>query len=101
MPLIESFGDILNRFKKDKYYGLVSFNNRKNLDLVIENWRALIEFPFLTIYFVNPNSKMDRKWILKPYTHHKICDESSLKTGLKSMFGMVDSLPEKEIEAFK
>ena len=44
----------------------------------------------LSVMFVNPESKIDKKWIIYPATHNSICDASSLKTGLESMFAMVD-----------
>jgi len=96
-PLIEDIKNILNKLKEDIHYGLVLFNNKMNLDLVIENWKSLLEFPNLTLYFVNPHSKLDKKWILRPAVHQKICEESSLKTGLKSMFAMVEPISKEEV----
>jgi len=77
---------------------IITLNNKNNLVCVINNWEKLIENKFLRIYFVNPFSKLDKKWILYPYSHHKICDESSLELGLKSMFSMVDKINEEQLK---
>ena len=65
----------------------------------MKSWKRLIDFKFLNIIFVNPFSGFDKKWIVFPYTHHRVCDESSLELGLKSMFDMVEPIEEKELIA--
>jgi len=37
--------------------------------------------------------------VIFPYTHHRVCDESSLGLGLKSMFEMVEQINEEELKA--
>jgi len=98
-PIIEDLNKIIDKIPEDKHYGLVVFNTKNNFNSIIENWNKLIKITHLCIYFVNPDSTLDKKWIIFPHTHNRICDESSLKTGLKSMFDMVDPITEKEIEA--
>jgi hypothetical protein len=66
--------------------------------MLVDNWDKLIKFPSLTLYFVNPFSKLDKKWLINPYVHSKICDDKSLKTGLKSMFEMVTPLSDADME---
>ncbi len=98
-PKIGNIDEIMKKITKDKHYALVTFNTKNNFKSIHENWEKLAKFKHFCIYFVNPFSKLDKKWIIFPHTHNSICDESALKTGLKSMFDMVDVLDEKEIEA--
>ena len=67
--------------------------------VVFDNWDKLIDFKFLSVYFVNPWSSLDKKWVIYPYTHNRIADEDSLETGLKSMFEMIEPLTESMIES--
>ncbi|HLC60445.1 MAG TPA: hypothetical protein VJJ52_03370 [Candidatus Nanoarchaeia archaeon] len=95
-PSINNLDSIIPKLKNDSHFCIVALNSSENLECLIKNWRKLIDFKFLSIIFVNPFSQLDKKWIIYPYTHHRICDESSLKTGLKSMFDMVEPIEEKE-----
>ena len=98
-PVIQDIDNMIGKLDKDGNYALVVFNTAENFNMVVEKWDKLIEFKSLKMYFVNPFSNLDKKWIISPFTHHRICDESSLKTGLKSMFEMVEPLSEGQIEA--
>ena len=98
-PSINNLDLIIPKLKSDSHFCIVTLNSSENLDSLIKNWRRLIEFKFLSVVFVNPFSQLDKKWIIYPHTHHKICDESSLKTGLKSIFEMVEPIDEKELTA--
>lgn len=98
-PSIDNLDLIIPKLKNDLHFCIVALNSSENLDSLIKNWRRLIEFKFLSVIFVNPFSQLDKKWMIFPYTHHKICDESSLKTGLKSMFEMVEPIEEQQLAA--
>ena len=98
-PNISDLNSIVARINSDSHFCIVTLNSSQNLESLIKNWRRLIEFKFLSIIFVNPFSQLDKKWIIHPYTHHRICDESSLKTGLKSMFEMVEPIEEPQLAA--
>lgn len=99
VPVIENIDDIISKFKDKKcYYSIVTFNNHKNFKQLVSNWDKLAEFQFLNMFFVNPFSSQDNRWIIYPYTHNRICDKASLEKGLKSMFDMVDSISEEEIK---
>ena len=98
--IIEPFikdSNIINKLSNDKIINLVVFNSEENLNFVLDNWKRFIDLKEFKIMFVNPFSELDEKWVIKPYMHHKICDESSLKSGLKSMFSMVTSIDENKI----
>ncbi|MFH2027671.1 MAG: hypothetical protein ABIJ08_00900 [Nanoarchaeota archaeon] len=98
-PSIKDIDNILSRFKEDMHCGLVLLNTKNNFNAIYDNWEKIIKFRFLCIYFINPLSQLEKKWIIFPHTHDSICDRSSLKTGLKSLFETVDILNENEIEA--
>ena len=90
---------IIQKLNSNSYFSIVTLNSKENFDIVIKNWNRLIGFKFLNIIFVNPFSGMDKKWIVFPHTHHKVCDESSLKNGLKSMFEAVEPIEEQQLVA--
>ncbi|MBI2658603.1 hypothetical protein HYX05_00685 [Candidatus Woesearchaeota archaeon] len=96
---ISGIDSIIQRLNSNSYFSIVTINSKENFDIVIKNWSKLIGFKFLNIIFVNPFSDMDKKWIVFPHTHHKICDESSLKNGLRAMFEMVEPIEEQQLIA--
>jgi len=88
---------LLKRFGKDKPVGVVLYNTKENFDFVKKNWKQLVEVKSLAFYFVNPFSKLDKKWVLYPRTHALIADETSLNLGLQTMFGTVEPITEEEL----
>lgn len=98
MPAID-INSILQKLKNDAYVSVVILNSRENFDAVLKNWSRLANFKFLNIIFANPFSELDKRWIVFPHTHNKICDEDSLETGLKSMFEMVEPIDEGQLIA--
>ncbi len=87
----------IQEISRDKDIGIVMINSKENLDLLIKSWSKLIKFEKLTLFFINPFSELDIKWFISPYVHDKICDNDSLKIGLKTMFETVEPITEKEI----
>lgn len=96
IPSLKDMDYIIKKLEPEKHVILATFCNRANLFVIIKNWKKLVEFKNFTIYFINPFSTKDKKWILCPYVHDRICDESSLELGLKSMFEVVDTITEEE-----
>ena len=96
---IADIDPIIQKLNSNYYFSIVTLNSKENFEVIIKNWNRLIGFKFLNIIFVNPFSGMDKKWIVFPHTHHKICDESSLKTGLRAMFEMVEPIEEQQLAA--
>lgn len=88
---------IIEEINKDKNISVVMLNSKENLDFLIKNWGKLIKFERLALFFINPFSELDKKWFISPYIHSKICDEDSLKLGLKTMFETVELITEKDI----
>ncbi len=97
-PIIEGIEGILPRFNENGYFGLVVFNTENNFNLLIKNWDKFVKFKNLCIYFVNPLSQLDKKWVIVPYTHNNICEKNTLEKGLRAMFEMVEPLTENLIK---
>jgi Lhr-like helicase len=83
---------------KEEHKGLIVYNTRENFEKLVKAWKKLSETKNLTIYFVNPFSKLDKKWIINPHVHHSISDSASLKQGLESMYVMVEPTTKEEVE---
>jgi len=90
-------GDIINKIKKESYYGIFTLNNSTNIRFIVSNWKQLVEFRFLNIYFINPFSDSDKVWVICPYIHDKVCDKASLESGFKSMAEMVNPIGLEEL----
>lgn len=97
-PLIEDTDELLPKFDSERYFGLVVFNTMNNFDVLVKSWDKFVKFKHLCVYFVNPFSQLDKKWIIYPYTHNNICERGALEKGLKAMFEMVEPLTEKDIK---
>ena len=98
--LMTTFGDmdsIIQKINVNIYFSIVTLNSKENFGAMLKNWNKLIDFKFLNIIFINPFSETDKKWIVFPCTHNKICDESSLESGLKSIFETVEIIDEQEL----
>ena len=98
-PKIIDMGSIIQRLNNDFYFSIVTLNSKGNFEIILKSWSKLINFKFLSLIFVNPFSELDKKWIVFPYIHNRICDESSLESGLKAMFNMVEPIEEEQLIA--
>jgi hypothetical protein len=98
MPEVEDADALLSRFNENGHFGLVLLNTQDNFHFLIKNWERLVKFRNLCVYFINPFSSLDKRWIIYPYTHNNICESGSLEKGLKSMFDMVEPLKESTIK---
>jgi hypothetical protein len=87
IPLFEAIKE--NKADADSFL-LAVYNTKDNLNRLVEYWSRFAQLPNLSIYFVNPDSQTDKRWIVCPYTHSRIADSDSLKAGLKSMFSTVE-----------
>lgn len=76
---------------KDKHLVLVTTNARENMEFLISNWEKFVQFPHLSVYFVNPNSAMDKRWVIFPATHDRITERRALRKGIESLFSTVDA----------
>ena len=102
LPKIADVDSIIKRIgdsaKSDaSHFSIVTLNSKVNFEAMLKNWNMLAEFRLLNITFINPFSGGDKKWGIYPYIHNKVCDESSLKSGLKAMFETVEQIEEQEL----
>ncbi|MFP4423784.1 MAG: hypothetical protein ACLFP2_00980 [Candidatus Woesearchaeota archaeon] len=81
-----------------EHVSVVVFNTEDNLKILQSLWKELTKHRNLFIYFINPASVRDQKWIISPYVHDKIADKKTLKTGLKAMFDSVTPISQPEIK---
>lgn len=86
---------------KDEQIGLFVFHTKSSFKFMMDNWKEFTKFPHLTIYFVNPYLHVENKWILQPHNHDKIADSASFKTGMNSMFAMVEPVREEDLKSGK
>ncbi|MEM4239717.1 MAG: hypothetical protein QXK08_00795 [Candidatus Woesearchaeota archaeon] len=75
---------------KDKHIVLVTANTKENAEFLISNWQELVKYPHLSVYFVNPNSSLDKRWIILPATHDKITERKALRKGIESLYATVE-----------
>lgn len=101
VPEMQGIEDVLERKRQVKYdydtenITVVVLNSENNLKILIANWYRFVSFPELNFIFVNPFSKNEKKWMVNPHFHQRVCDPDSLETGLRSMFCTVDLIDEK------
>jgi len=97
-PFLENIGNDLKAIKQDSPAFVVCMNSPENLKKLLASWKDLVAYLHLGFLFLNPFSKTEKAWIIFPYTHSKIADESSLKAGIQSMFEQVDPVERSNIE---
>jgi hypothetical protein len=82
-----------------KGFILVGFNTLENFQFIVDNWEALVSCAGLMVYMVNPVSETEKRWVINPRVHERICDPESLKTGLRTMFETVEVLTQHRIKS--
>jgi len=82
---------LLNKNKESDKLFIFTYNTKDNLETLISIWDSIIKYKSLSICFVNQDSKLEKKWIIQPYTHNKISERSVLKQGLISLFQTVET----------
>ncbi len=90
--------DEFTALDKTKRYALIVLNNKANADKLIEIWNTLKMVPNLVVYFINPFSSTDLKWVIQPAVHEKIMDRLTFKTGIYAMFETVQPITLQELE---
>jgi len=96
MPKFDDIESLRIKLNKGENITLITVNSLSNIEFLIDKWKLLIDFPGFIIIFINPFSLVDDKWMIMPYAHNRITDQSALKKGLKSMFAAVDSITEEK-----
>jgi len=82
----------LNKAEMKLHTTIITLNNRNNVDALYAKWHELKHCVEVKIYFINPFSTTDKRWIIHPNVHSKICEEADVKTGLMALFGSVEPL---------
>ncbi len=88
-PKIKDLCEILEKLN-DGDITVVVLNTKDNLDIIIGDWDKLKDCRKLCIIFANPDSELEKKWVLFPFTHDRVTEKASLKRGLKSLFQTVE-----------
>ena len=83
--------ELLPKLGIEPVYVIVN-NSKQNLTILIDHWQELKTFPKLCIIFINPDSDLEKQWMIYPYTHDRITETSALKLGLKSIFESVKEM---------
>lgn len=76
--------DLFTFFNESGQKFIVCEASKDNLNFLINNWKKFYSITDLNLMFVKLSN--DRKWLINPHVHHKICDDESLVMGLQSMF---------------
>ncbi|MFC1741856.1 hypothetical protein ACFL3V_04945 [Nanoarchaeota archaeon] len=84
---------------KEEHVGVVMYNSKENFGAVVSAWKKLAAVKNLTLYFINPFSKLEKRWIIKPSVHSRVTAPEALEEGLNSMYVMVEPISAKEVES--
>jgi len=83
--LVENLNEsVLSFVKHPGFKNVVCSAKKENLKFLIDNWTELKKIENFNFIFVNVRNNVC--WIINPFVHNKICDDSSLILGLKSMY---------------
>ncbi len=100
-PFLEHLEEELTLVKGEDHYTFVVFNTHENFQILLKRWAHFAEYRQLSFFFVNPLSKLDKIWIIFPYTHSMIADPESLELGLKTMFEQIEPVVKEELARMK
>lgn len=96
IPFIEDFSKHLKSMTED-HLGIVTYNTEAAFRSLVSSWDSLVQKRSLVIYFINPFSKTEKKWIIRPRTHNLISDSSSLEAGLNALYENVEPVDKDEL----
>jgi hypothetical protein len=82
---LTSFIEILYGKSKEERISIIVYNRKNYMNLLVKEWSTLKDYKALTIMFVNPNSSLEKKWLIKPHVHDRITESASLKLGIESI----------------
>lgn len=93
MPSLADLSQFIAKCPPEQHVVLITLNNKENKKAVVEHWKQLAGMKFLTLYFANPVSEGEKKWVIMPHVHDKICD-GNLMAGFNSLSEMVAEISE-------
>ena len=99
-PSLERFSETIDMAAQaqDKRFIIVCLNNPSNVDILLRQWNQASALKLLSIYFVNPFSEPDNKWIIRPHTHARVSDPESLELGVRSLAEGVHTITKAQLE---
>lgn len=77
---------------------IVTLNTKENFSFVVSEWKRFQDVRHFSIMFVNPFSRLDKKWVVFPSTHHMISEGKGIRKGLQSLYENVEPISIKEFE---
>ncbi|MFH1589995.1 MAG: hypothetical protein ABIB43_05495 [archaeon] len=97
-PLVFKFSDKIHKYlvldalddsvfpfiKESDFKSVVCKAKNENLKFLIDNWNSFKDVEYLDFVFADVVS--NKRWIINPKIHSRICDEDSLVLGLKTMY---------------
>ncbi|MBT7903521.1 hypothetical protein HN587_06685 [Candidatus Woesearchaeota archaeon] len=97
-PFIKSLKELLLKLESDstEHKGLVFYNTTPNFKELLKHWDEISKIKNLVVYFVNPFSRLEKKWMLFPKTHALISGDD-VHEGLNSLFLTVEETTEDEL----
>ncbi len=96
-PFPQDFVTVLNNLDDDKN-NLVVYNSEENFNSLIKNWAKLTTCSNLSLFFINPFSNQEKRWVIKPYVHARISEQESVEQGLRTLYEMVDSITKERVK---
>jgi hypothetical protein len=99
LPTLDAAIQALSTITPHRPIAIITLSNRANRQKLAELWKSLTPYKLLTIYFVNPFSSQEKKWVLMPHVHDKVCDGASLAAGFNSLSELVEDISEEEAAA--
>ena len=101
IPLVdlddEGLAKVYFQAESNEHITIATFNKKENIQSMIKSWDDLCNIRFLCIYFINPFSNPDNKWIIFPHTHAKVTEKKALRTGLASLGQSVAPFTEHDL----
>jgi hypothetical protein len=99
LPSLREAQSALSSHTHEQQFAIVTLNNASNRQALTELWRFLVQYKLLCIYFANPASQGEKKWVIMPHAHAKVCDDSSLAAGFNSLSELVEDISEEDVAA--
>lgn len=77
---------------------IVTLNTKENFAFVVSEWKRFHDVRHFSIMFINPFSRLDKKWVVFPSTHHLISEGKGIKKGLQALYENVEPITLSEFE---
>jgi len=70
---------------------VVCLNTSENVGVLTRDWKVFSSYPDLVVVFAHPAA--NEKWLVKPWLHSRVADESSLAQGLRALHESIRVVP--------